>query len=134
MTAIRTRGSVPWLAISSLFHPAPTPNSNRPPDMKSTEATSLAVMIGSRSITRHTPDPTRSRLVAASAAVPAGQRPPARPWRLPARWDMRVLGKEQRLVPALLGQPRHLGGRDRIMGRENSYTGLHNPKPYDALN
>jgi hypothetical protein len=31
-TAIRLRGSVPWLAISSRFHPAPTPNSNRPPD------------------------------------------------------------------------------------------------------
>ena len=32
ITAIRVRGSVPWLAISSRFQPAPTPNSNRPPD------------------------------------------------------------------------------------------------------
>ena len=74
MTAILTRGSVPWLAISSLFHPAPTPNSKRPPDSTSTLATSLAVTIGSRSITRHTPEPTRSRLVTLAAAATATNR------------------------------------------------------------
>ena len=45
---IRVRGSVPWLAISSRFQPAPTPKSKRPPERRSTLATSFAVMIGSR--------------------------------------------------------------------------------------
>ena len=71
---MRTRGSVPWLRISSRFQPAPTPNSNRPPDRWSTLATSFAVMIGSRSMTRQMPLPTRSRLVAAAAAVSATNR------------------------------------------------------------
>ena len=57
---MRVRGSVPWLRISSRFQPAPTPNSNRPPERWSSEATSLAVMIGSRSMTRQIPLPTRS--------------------------------------------------------------------------
>ena len=74
MTRMRIRGSVPWLRISSRFHPAPTPNSNRPPDRWSTDATSLAVMMGSRSMTRQMPLPTRSRPVAAAAAVSATKR------------------------------------------------------------
>jgi hypothetical protein len=70
----RVRGSVPWLRISSRFQPIPTPNSNRPPLRWSTLATSLAVTIGSRSITRQTPLPIRSRLVASAAAVNATNR------------------------------------------------------------
>jgi hypothetical protein len=30
-------------------------------------------------------------------------------------------------VPALLGQPRHVGGRDGVMGREDRYAGVHAP-------
>ena len=37
-------------------------------------ATSLAVMIGSRSVTRHMPLPTRNRLVESAAAVMATKR------------------------------------------------------------
>ena len=71
---MRVRGSVPWLAISSRFQPAPTPNSKRPPERWSTEATSLAVVIGSRSMTRQIPLPTRRLEVAAAAAVSATNR------------------------------------------------------------
>ena len=67
----RVSGSVPWLRISSRFQPAPTPNSKRPPERWSTEATSLAVVIGSRSITRQIPVPTRSVSVAVAAAAQA---------------------------------------------------------------
>ena len=51
----RVAGSVPWLRISSRFQPAPTPKIRRPPDSRSTLATSLAVTIGSRSMTRQMP-------------------------------------------------------------------------------
>ena len=71
---MRRRASVPWLAISSRFQPAPTPKSTRPPDRTSTLATSLAQMIGSRSTTRQMPLPTRSRVVAVAAAVMATNR------------------------------------------------------------
>ena len=67
----RRRGSVPWFAISSRFQPAPTPNRKRPPESTSSEATSLAVTIGSRSITRQTPVPTLIRSVAAAAMASA---------------------------------------------------------------
>ena len=64
----RVSGSVPWFRISSRFQPAPTPNRKRPPEMWSSVATSLAVTIGSRSITRQTPVPSFSRSVVAAAA------------------------------------------------------------------
>ena len=67
----RRAGSVPWLRISSRFQPAPTPNSIRPPESRSTLATAFAVTIGSRWITRQIPVPIRSRSVAAAAAVRA---------------------------------------------------------------
>src|SRR5688572_15749801 len=73
-TRMRTRGSVPWWCISVRFQPAPTPNSSRPPERWSTLATSFAVMIGSRSMTRQMPLATRSRVVAAAAAVSATNR------------------------------------------------------------
>jgi hypothetical protein len=68
------RGSVPWLRISSRFQPMPTPNSNRLPLRWSTLATSLAAMIGLRSMTRQTPLPIRGRLVASAAEVRATNR------------------------------------------------------------
>jgi hypothetical protein len=74
MTRNRVRGSTPWLAISGRFQPAPTPNSNRPPERWSMLATSFAVVIGSRWMTRQIPDPTRSRVVASAAAVRATNR------------------------------------------------------------
>src|ERR1700685_3120632 len=42
ISRIRVRGSVPWFRISSRFQPAPTPNSNRPPERWSIDATSFA--------------------------------------------------------------------------------------------
>ncbi len=74
MSEKRRLGSVPWLAISSRFQPAPTPNSTRPPERWSMLATSLAVMIGSRSMIRQMPLATRSRRVATAAAVIATNR------------------------------------------------------------
>ena len=61
--------TVPWFSISSWFQPLPTPNRKRPPDSRSSEATALAVWIGSRWFTRQTPVPTLSVVVAAAAAV-----------------------------------------------------------------
>ena len=74
MIAIRLRGSVPWFSISSRFQPAPTPNSKRPPEMRSMLATSLAVVIGSRWITRQMPLPMRRWLVASAAHANATNR------------------------------------------------------------
>ena len=47
-SAPRVFGSVPWSRNSSIFQPAPTPNTNRPAEIRSMLAASLAVMIGSR--------------------------------------------------------------------------------------
>jgi len=69
--AIRVRGSVPWLASSSRFHPAPTPNKKRPPDTRSRLDTALAVTIGSRSVTRHTAVPSLRLVVTAATAARA---------------------------------------------------------------
>jgi hypothetical protein len=62
---------VPWFSISSRFHPAPTPNRKRPPEIWSTVATSLAVTIGSRWMIRHTPVPILIRSVTAAIAASA---------------------------------------------------------------
>ena len=67
----RRRGSVPWLRISSRFQPPPTPNSKRPPESRSSDATAFAVMIGSRSTTRQMPVPMRSRSVACATVASA---------------------------------------------------------------
>ena len=133
---MRVRGSVPWLLISSRFQPAPTPNSKRPPDRWSTEATSLAVTIGSRSITRQTPLPTRSVEVATTAAVAAHEQVvgvrvlarssrAARPRALTARRDVRVLGEEQRLEAMLLEHPRELAGSDTVVRWEVTDSEFH---------
>jgi hypothetical protein len=68
ITSKRDLKSVPWSAISSAFQPPPMPNRKRPPDTWSRVATCLAVWMGSRWTTRHTPVPTLSRVVAAAAA------------------------------------------------------------------
>src|SRR5439155_1216950 len=60
--------SVPWSSISSAFHPPPTPKRTRPRERKSRLATSLAVVIGSRSTSRQIPEPTL-RVVVTAAAV-----------------------------------------------------------------
>ena len=65
----RVAKSVPWSSISSAFQPTPMPNRKRPPETWSIEATSFAVWIGSRWLTRQTPVPTFSVLVAAAAMV-----------------------------------------------------------------
>ena len=69
MTLKRSSNAVPWFSISSAFHPAPIPNSKRPPETRSRVATVLAVTIGSRSVNRLTPVPSRSVLVTAAAAA-----------------------------------------------------------------
>ena len=54
MSPWRVAGSVPWLRISGLFQPAPTPSTKRPPESTSSEEQTLASTIGSCSITRLT--------------------------------------------------------------------------------
>src|SRR2546429_2648859 len=59
-----------------------------------------------------------------SVRVLARQLTAAGPRRLLARRDVRVLGEEQRLVAALLGEPRQVRGReDRKSTRLNSSHG-----------
>ena len=67
----RDLNAVPWSSISSAFQPPPMPKSTRPPDSRSSVATSFAVVIGSRSMTRQMPVPSFSRFVAAPAAMSA---------------------------------------------------------------
>jgi hypothetical protein len=67
----RSGSVVPWFAISSRFQPLPTPNSARPFDNTSSDATSLAVWIGSRWITSATPVPSLILLVTLAAAASA---------------------------------------------------------------
>ena len=87
-------------------------------------ATSLAVTIGSRWITRQTPVPTFSRSVAAAAAaqphervervaVLARQLAAAGVGRVAAHRDVRVLGEEERLEPALLRHAPERRGLDQ---------------------
>ena len=63
----RVLKTVPWCSISSAFQPAPIPNWNRPPDIKSRLATDLAVVIVSRSMIRQMPVPIFRRVVTAAA-------------------------------------------------------------------
>jgi hypothetical protein len=56
------------LDISSRFQPAPIPSTKRPFEMLSTDAISLASVIGSRWITRQMPVPRRIRFVTAAQA------------------------------------------------------------------
>ncbi len=58
---------VPWSSISSRFQPPPMPKITRPFERASRLATSLARVIGSRSMTRQMPLPIRILLVAAAA-------------------------------------------------------------------
>jgi hypothetical protein len=74
MASTRSRSSchrdsncVPWSSISSAFQPPPIPNRNRPFEMRSSDATSLAVWIGSRWITRQMPVATLSFFVTVAA-------------------------------------------------------------------
>ena len=70
-TARRSAKATPWSASSSTFQPKPIPNTKRPSDTRSSEATDLAVTMGSRWATRAIPVPTRRRSVTAAAAVRA---------------------------------------------------------------
>jgi hypothetical protein len=67
-TARRSLNATPWSASSSTFHPKPIPKTKRPPETWSSDATSLAVTIGSRWATRAIPVPM-ARLGAATAAA-----------------------------------------------------------------
>ena len=70
----RRLNGVPWFSISSAFQPPPMPKIRRPLDNRSTDATSLAIVIGSRSITRQMPLPILMVVVTAAAAVSATNR------------------------------------------------------------
>jgi len=59
------------------------------------------------------------------ARVPARQLTPAGPGRLAVGRYVCVLREEQGLVPALVGEPRHVRGGDGIVGREDRYAGVH---------
>jgi len=65
----RVLKTVPWLSISSWFQPPPMPNRNRPSETWSIVATSFAVWIVSRWMTRQTPVATFNVFVAIAAAV-----------------------------------------------------------------
>ena len=73
-TRQRCLKSVPWSSISSAFHPPPMPKRTRPRERKSRLATSLAVVIGSRSTSRQIPEPTLSVVVTAAAVASATNR------------------------------------------------------------
>ncbi len=49
----------------------------------------------------------------------------ARPWALPARGDVRVLGDPQRLETRLLDEGRELGHRDRVVGGKDGDAEFH---------
>jgi hypothetical protein len=68
---VLVRGSTPWLAISSRFHPGPTPSSNRPRAIRSRLATVLARLIGSCWTTRETAVPSAIRSVTIAIAASA---------------------------------------------------------------
>jgi len=57
--------------LSARRGPAPTPRMTRPSEMRSSEATSLASTIGSRSITKQIPVLSMIRLVTVAAAASA---------------------------------------------------------------
>ena len=65
----RVLGSVPWSRSSSIFQPAPTPNTKRPPEIRSMLAASLAVMMGSRSMSSAIPVKSSIFDVTAAAAA-----------------------------------------------------------------
>lgn len=71
MVAVRRVGSTPWCAISSAFHPGPTPSSTRPPAIRSRLAIVLASTIGSCCATNDTPVPSAIRDVSTAIAVSA---------------------------------------------------------------
>ena len=54
-----------------------------------------------------------------------GSSPPPGYCDSPAGGDVRVLGEEQRLVAALLGQARDLAGADRVVGGEVADSEFH---------
>ena len=68
-TRQRCLKGVPWFSISSAFQPPPMPKRKRPPESRSSVATSLASVIGSRSTTRQMPVPIFKRSVTAAAAI-----------------------------------------------------------------
>src|SRR5579875_638597 len=54
----------------------------------------------------------------------------ARPGRLAAGRDVRVLGEEQRLVPALLDQSRNCARAESVVGGEVADSEVHGPAVY----
>src|ERR1019366_6613498 len=106
------------------------PKITRPPEIMSSDATSLASVIGSRSTTRHTPVPSLSFLVTAGAAPRAAEGTGGWPYsffhfgapgegRLARRGYVSVLGKEHRLEAAFFSRERKLDRLDCVVSREH---------------
>ena len=140
MTRKRVSNFVPWFSISSTFQPAPMPNSKRPPEIRSSVATVFAVTIGSRSVSRLMPVPSRSFLVrggrgdgatkgSSVCAYCLGSSAPPGQGDAAARRDVGVLGHEQRFVAVLLERPRDLDDGHRVVGREVVEADLHGSMP-----
>src|SRR6516162_5480267 len=117
------------------------PKMKRPRETWSSDATSLAVWIVSRWITRQTPVASFSRLVTAAAApnvtngsITSSQLP-AGPRRREAACDrdVRVLGDPQRVEPALLQRRRQFGRRDRVLGEEDRCADFHRGPPRNRV-
>ena len=103
-------------------------------------ATSLAVVIGSRSIERHDPDAELDPLGHGGhrgerhervehVAVLARQLAAAGVGRVAADRDVGVLGEEERVEPALLGQAPEPNRVDRVLGDERAEPDVHQPPP-----
>ncbi len=104
------------------------PNSKRPPESRSRLATSLAVVIVSRSMMRQIPVPIRMRRVE-GVRVLLGQRLAAGEGRAPADRDVGVLGDEERLEAARFGLAGQLVDADRVVSGEDADADVHGILP-----
>ena len=115
------------------------PNRNRPPEIWSIEATSLAVCIVSLD---HQADAGAQFEPLGSAGrrsqrdkrvhdvvVPLGQLAAPRHRRTPRHRNVRVLGSPERVEAALLQRHRQLRRRDRIIGKKDAHAEFHGSAP-----
>jgi len=142
MIAIRLRGSVPWFSLLAV--PARAHTELEAPARDAVDAGHL-LGGGDRVALDHeadaAPDPDVARRLrrtrerdeqVVGVAVFAGQLAARRVRRRAGSRDVRVLGEEQRLVPALLGEPRERARLDAIVSREAGESELHGGQAYPA--
>ena len=140
---MRRRGSVPWLAISSRFQPAPTPKST-PPAGQDVDARHLLgaddrVALDDEADAAAHAQPRRGggrgghgHEQVVGVGVPARQHGAALPRALAGGGDVRVLGEEERAVPVLLDEAGEGGRVDRVMRGEHRDAGVHGGRDYGA--